>query len=158
MHEALGLPTGGSRRLDRDRRPVPQYLDEALIGRVVHAFYRGVRADPILAPIFEAEIDEDEWPRHLAQMCDFWSSMLLGSGRYDGRPLPVHLAISELDDSHFARWLGLFAVVATAVAGRDVAALFIDRAERVAHSFRLAIAFHRGQNTLTIEPIYAASL
>jgi hemoglobin len=34
-----------------------------------------------------------------------------------------------------------------------VAALFIDRAIRIAHSFRIARAFHNGESTLDIQPI-----
>lgn len=163
MQDALETTAGdgrshGGTRLVRDGRRVPAGLDEAMIVRVVHAFYGGVRADPLLAPIFEAQIGEDEWAGHLERMCAFWGSMLLGRGGYDGRPLPAHLAIAELDDRHFARWLALFHAVTHAVAGEEAARLFVDRAERVAHSFRLALAFHRGQNTLTIEPMYAATL
>ena len=33
-------------------------------------------------------IKPEAWPRHLGKMCDFWSSTLLRTGRYDGRPLP----------------------------------------------------------------------
>ncbi|MDH7799191.1 MULTISPECIES: hypothetical protein [unclassified Beijerinckia] len=35
----------------------------------------------------------------------------------------------------------------------DAAALFLDRALRIAHSFRLAIAFHHGENAMEMQPI-----
>ena len=46
-------------------------LDEARIERVVHAFYRRVRADAVLGPIFAAEIADGDWPAHLERMGAF---------------------------------------------------------------------------------------
>ena len=73
-----------------DGRPLPEALDEALIRAVVHAFYDDVRRDPLLGPVFDARIAPEEWPHHLAKLCDFWSATLLRTGRYAGRPLPPH--------------------------------------------------------------------
>jgi hemoglobin len=39
-----------------------------------------------------------------------------------------------------------------------VADLFMDRAIRIAHSFRLARAFHHGESTLGIQPILEGTL
>jgi len=77
-------------------------------------------------------------------MCDFWSSMLLMTKRYDGRPVPAHVKIPGLDKQHFAHWLALFRKTAEEMAPPDAAALFIDRAERVAQSLQLSIDFHKG--------------
>ena len=85
-----------------------------------------------------------DWDPHLARMRDFWSSMLLMTKRYDGRPVPKHLAIEELDHAHFERWLALFRDTARAECPPAMADLFIDRAERVAQSLRLALDFQRG--------------
>jgi len=141
-----------------DGRPLPAVLDEAMIHAVVHGFYDGIRADDLLGPIFNRIIAAEDWPHHLAKMCDFWSSTLLRSGRYDGRPLPPHLAIPELGEAHFRRWLTLFRATVRRLCPPDVAALFMDRALRVAHSFRLAIAFNRKEDTMRIESILEASL
>jgi hemoglobin len=87
---------------------------------------------------------------------DFWSSMLLGSGRYGGRPMPKHLAMADIiTDAHFARWLSLFKASAERLCPPEIAALFIDRAERIGQSFRLGMAFHRGEDTTALEPIRA---
>jgi hemoglobin len=145
------------RPLGRDGRLLPAGLDEAMVGRVVDAFYAAIRRDDVVGPVFEAAIAADAWPRHLGKMKDFWSSMLLGTARYDGRPLPAHLALPGLGEAHFARWLALFRATAEAECAPDVAALFVDRAERVAHSFRLALAFHRGEDTLAVTRLSAAA-
>lgn len=139
------------------RKTAPPGLDEAGVVRVVDSFYDRVRADALLGPVFEARIAPEHWPHHLNNMYDFWSALLLGSGRYDGRPLPKHLAIGELGDRHFVRWLALFKQTVEELCLPPTAALFIDRAERVAQSFRLAMAFHRGEDTLGIAPLRAGA-
>lgn len=141
-----------------DGRLLPEILDEEMIRAVVHGFYAEVRKDDLLSPIFDAAIAAEEWPRHLAKMCDFWSATLLRTGRYDGRPLPPHLAIPGLGEQHFRRWLGLFRTTVGRLCSPEVAALFMDRALRIAHSFRLAVTFNRGEDTLLVEPITEESL
>ncbi|MBS7707200.1 group III truncated hemoglobin [Chelatococcus asaccharovorans] len=141
-----------------DGTPLPAVLDEAMIHAVVHGFYARIREDELLGPVFNGAIAAEQWPRHLAKMCDFWSSMLLRTGRYEGRPLAPHLAIPGLGEEHFRRWLTLFQATVRALCPSDVASIFMDRALRVAHSFRLAVAFHRGENSLEVRPILAESL
>lgn len=141
-----------------DGRLLPDVLDEAMIASVVHGFYDAIRADGLLAPLFEAAIAEGDWPVHLAKMCDFWSATLLRTGRYQGRPLPPHLVIPGLGEAHFRRWLSLFRATVTDRCPPDVAALFMDRALRIAHSFRLSIAFHNREDTVALQPIRAEDL
>ncbi len=136
-----------------DGKPLPELLDEAMIRTVVHGFYADVRRDPLIGPIFNAAIAPDEWPAHLDKLCDFWSATLLRTDRYGGRPLPPHLRIPGLGEDHFRRWLSLFRDTVQRLCPADVAALFMDRALRIAHSFRLAVAFSRGEDTTTIAPI-----
>lgn len=141
-----------------DGVPLPSVLDERMIHDVVHGFYDKIRADALLAPVFDSVIAPEEWPRHLAKMCDFWSSVLLRTERYQGRPLPPHLALPDVGEAHFRRWLTLFRATVEGRCPPQAAALFFERALRIAHSFRLAIAFSRGENTMDIEPILAESL
>lgn len=79
---------------------------EGEIKGLVHAFYARVRQDPALGPIFEAHIDD--WDGHLSKLADFWSSVLLKTGRYSGAPMPKHMALPNLNAGLFERWLGLF--------------------------------------------------
>lgn len=141
-----------------DGRALPAQLDEQMIHDVVHGFYDEIRRDGLLGPLFNGAIAPHDWPRHLAKMCDFWSSLMLRTGRYDGRPLPPHLALPGLGEQHFRRWLALFRSTVQKLCPPEIAALFMERALRIAHSFRLALAHNRGENTLAIEPITADSL
>lgn len=61
-------------------------IDETAIDLLVPAFYARVRADALLGPIFESAIDD--WPHHLAKLKDFWSSVMLASGRYKASLCP----------------------------------------------------------------------
>ena len=125
-------------------------VDEAMIRRLVHAFYARIRADDVLGPIFAGEISD--WEPHLAKMCDFWSSVVLMTRRYDGRPVPAHVKIPGLDHAHFEHWLALFEATAREVCPPQAAAIFIDRAGRIAQSLRLSLDFHRG----VLPPLKAA--
>jgi hemoglobin len=117
-------------------------IDEAMIERLVTSFYVDVRADPVLAPIFEAIVED--WTPHLAQMRAFWSSVTLMTGRYHGRPMEKHLPL-PVDAAHFDRWLALFEGAARRETPPAAAELFIERAHRIAESLQLGIASSRGQ-------------
>ncbi|MCA0341178.1 MAG: group III truncated hemoglobin [Proteobacteria bacterium] len=137
---------------------LPSDLDEGMVRAVVHGFYARIRDDDLLGPLFNRVIADEKWPHHLGKMSDFWSSVVLRTGRYQGRPLPPHLVIPELEEDHFRRWLGLFEATVSQICPPETASLFMDRALRIAHSFRLSIAFNRGEDTLGIKPITRQSL
>ncbi|HYD89750.1 MAG TPA: group III truncated hemoglobin [Vitreimonas sp.] len=115
-------------------------VDEKMIERLVRAFYGDIRADEVLGPIFEARISD--WEPHLQRMCAFWSSVMLRSGRYSGRPMPMHAPL-PVGGAHFDRWLGLFEAAAQRECGA-AADLFVARARMIAQSLELGIAGARG--------------
>jgi hemoglobin len=131
---------------------VPAELDEALVAAVVEDFYRKARYDPLLGPVFNRVIAADHWPEHIQTITDFWSALLLGTRRYSGRPLPRHLAIPELSDDHFQRWLTLFRETAEQACPPEIAVLFVERAERIGHNFRIRIAELRGGDPARVPP------
>ncbi len=116
-------------------------ITEAMIERLVRGFYAKVRTDALLAPIFEARIRD--WEPHLAQMCAFWSSVALMSGRYHGTPMVKHLPL-PIDAAHFDRWLALFEETAREICSPEAAAHFVERARRIAESLELGIAGGQG--------------
>lgn len=63
-------------------------LNEEVLHDLVHGFYRKVRRDPVLGPIFAARITD--WFPHLERMVAIWSSVALMTRRYHGRSVPVH--------------------------------------------------------------------
>lgn len=140
-------------RLTRIGWETPEGLDEPMIRAVVDAFYARARQDSVIGPVFNRVIPDEHWPAHLALIADFWSSMLLGSGRYNGRPMPKHMAIPELSDAHFMRWLRLFRETVTELCPPDIAALFIERSERIGNSFRMNIYMRRGEDITSLGPL-----
>lgn len=116
-------------------------ITEAMIGELVAKFYGRVREDDLLGPIFEAVQD---WDEHLAKLRDFWSSVVLTTGRYHGQPMRAHLPLT-LSGDHFDRWLDLFERTAREVCPPAAAAHFIDKARRIADSFEMASATQAGR-------------
>ncbi|MGE0768482.1 MAG: group III truncated hemoglobin [Hyphomicrobiaceae bacterium] len=122
---------------------IPAPIDEPMIRELVHTFYARVRQDDVLGPIFNDAIAD--WDAHLEKLCQFWSSVMLKTGRYKGAPMQVHARLPAISAEQFDRWLAHFRDVAAAVCPPEAAALFIDRAQRIAQSLELGIALHRGQ-------------
>lgn len=120
-------------------------VTEEMIHAVVHGFYAQVRRDPAIGPIFNRAIAEEEWPGHLAKMCDFWSSVLLMTGRFKGTPMVAHAQIADLRPTHFARWLHLFRQTVERLCPVEAAALFVAKSEMIAKSLQLGIAVSRGE-------------
>jgi hemoglobin len=116
-------------------------ITEAMIERLVRGFYVKVRKDAVLAPIFDARIRD--WEPHLAQMCAFWSSVALMSGRYHGTPMVKHMPL-PVDAGHFDRWLELFESTANEICPPVAAAHFVERARRIAASLELGVAGGQG--------------
>ena len=116
-------------------------IDEALIHRLVYAFYDKVRADPVLGPVFAARITD--WDPHLATMCRFWSSVTLKTAIYSGSPMQRHAAL-PVSAAHFDRWLELFTQTVTQVCPPSAAPVFLDAAARIAQSLEFGVSTHRG--------------
>ena len=116
------------------------WLSESAIRQLIDSFYAKVRADPDLGPIFERAIPGD-WAPHLATMHDFWSSVMLTSGRYKGNPVAVHLGVEGIEPRLFARWLALFDETCRELFDDDVADAFRAKARRIAESLKLALFY-----------------
>ena len=115
-------------------------MDDAGLRRLVDAFYARVRTDAELGPIFNDAIDH--WPEHLEKLGHFWSSVMLGSGRYKGRPVPAHVKHrGRITPELFRRWLAIWAETTDALMSPAAAAALQDRAGRIAESLQLAMFF-----------------
>jgi hemoglobin len=117
-------------------------VTEPMIQALVHAFYAKVRRDPEIGPIFNRVIG-DHWDAHLAKLCDFWSSVVLMTGRFKGAPMAMHVRIADIEPAHFVRWLALFRETAAEVCPPPAAALFVAKAEMIGQSLQLGIEASR---------------
>lgn len=115
-------------------------MTEEQLTQLVHRFYAKVRDDELLGPVFDHAISD--WPHHLGKMVDFWSSVMLTSGRYKGNPMMMHLKhIARIRPEMFGRWLELWRDTAREVLGETGAAAMIAKAERIAESLQLGMFF-----------------
>ena len=117
-------------------------ITEAEISTLVDRFYAKVRLDPTIGPIFNQAIED--WPAHLALLKNFWSTVLLTTGRYKGDPMMTHLQL-PLEQDHFERWLTLFSETATKVLPPAHAAAIIEKSHRIATNFKMGIAFQKSR-------------
>jgi hemoglobin len=117
-------------------------LEEAAIKPLVGRFYERVRADAELGPVFsEAVLD---WDDHHARLADFWSSVMLATGRYKGNPVALHIRHSKaLTPAAFNRWLSLWRETTEELLPLPVARAMQAKAERIAESLQLAIRHRR---------------
>ena len=119
-------------------------IDDAMIERLVRAFYARVQKDPLIGPVFAKRVND--WEAHIIKLCAFWSSVALMTGRYHGQPMQAHIRLPVAAE-HFDRWIGLFENTANALCPPTAAAHFIERARRIADSLELGIASHQGRIT-----------
>jgi hemoglobin len=114
-------------------------ITEQGLNRLVTRFYTSVRSDELLGPVFNDAVED--WPDHLEKLTDFWSSIMLTSGRYKGTPMAAHLKHrARLTPAMFERWLALWHE-ATVAEMPDMAPLLQAKAARIAESFQLALRF-----------------
>ncbi|KMO42771.1 hypothetical protein VQ02_02300 [Methylobacterium variabile] len=116
-------------------------LDESSLAPFLAAFYERVRCDPLIGPVFAAAIPDADWPRHMATIEAFWSSVLFKTARYKGNPFGRHQALGVLRPEHFARWLDLFQQTASAHFTPGDAAELQERAERIGASLQAGLFF-----------------
>jgi hemoglobin len=117
-------------------------ITEDALAALVEAFYARVRADALLGPIFNGAIGD--WPEHLDKLQAFWSSVMLTTGRYKGKPLPAHVRHADaITPETFARWLSLWRQTTGELLAPAPAAAMQDKAERIAESLMLGIRFSR---------------
>jgi hemoglobin len=125
----------------------PGDISEEALGRLVERFYSKVRSDALLGPVFNGAVDD--WPEHLDRLQSFWSSVMLASGRYKGRPLPAHLKhAAAMTPERFGRWLALWRETTAELFPVEAAGALQLKANRIAESLSLGIGFAAGREPL----------
>jgi hemoglobin len=83
-------------------------LSEALVERVLVAFYTPVRGDERLGHVFK-EIIGDDWTPHIRKIVSFWVSALRLSREYRGAGfMPAHLKHGTIEAAQLPIWIELF--------------------------------------------------
>jgi hemoglobin len=114
-------------------------ITEPAIAELVRRFYGKARRDPTIGPVFNEAVED--WDEHFAKLADFWSSVMLTTGRYKGNPMAAHLKHKKIQPEFFTRWLQLWHETTGEVFGPDIAAQFGFKAERIAESLQFALFY-----------------
>jgi hemoglobin len=133
-------PTATRLALSRDIR-ASTALDEAVLERLVRAFYQRARQDEAIGPMFAGVQD---WEHHIARISSFWASAVLQTGTYRGQPLPPHFRLG-VQPEHFARWLVLFEETARDTCSLAAVAVLMDKARTIARGMQIGLAVARGE-------------
>ena len=113
---------------------------EAALPALLDRFYSHVRADAELGPVFTDAIED--WDHHLGTLTDFWSSVMLTSGRYKGNPMAVHMRhAARIPSEMFGRWLALWNQTTDEMMSPSIAAAMQAKAARIAQSLDAALHF-----------------
>ena len=107
------------------------------IERVVACFYAGVRAHPVLGPVFAAHVTD--WPTHEAKIARFWANAILGERGYDGSPMAAHVQAGNVRPGMFEPWLKLFDATLRAELSEQQAASWSALAHRIGRSLRAGV-------------------
>jgi len=103
------------------------------LSRLLRHFYADVRQDPLIGPIFNAQIKD--WKQHLEVIASFWETVIGGPSTY-ARPMPMKHLTLRLREEDFERWLFLWQANCRAQLSSDVAKEMIDLANHIAHRLR----------------------
>lgn len=122
-------------------------LSLADIKVLVDTFYERIRADALLAPVFNERI-KDNWPQHLEKMYRFWQTVLLDEHTYFGSPFMPHAQLPVAHE-HFTAWLTLFTKTVDELFTGVKAEEAKWRAAKMAEMFEAKIA-HVRNNPLNI--------
>jgi hemoglobin len=113
---------------------------EAALPALLDRFYARVRADARLGPVFNDAVGD--WDHHMATLADFWSSVMLTSGRYKGNPVQAHLKhAARIPSELFGRWLAIWTETTDEMVSPVVAVVLQSKAARIAQSLDAALHF-----------------
>ena len=125
-------------------------ITETEIASIVERFYAKVRIDPEIGPVFNNAVQN--WDAHLALLKDFWSTVLLTTGRYKGNPMMKHLLLMpRIGSEHFERWLSIWKRTTVELFPPATAEVFVRKAESMAE--RLLETIDRYQASLDQAPL-----
>ncbi len=81
------------------------------VSLLINTFYKKIRKDEILGPIFNGIITD--WDAHLVLLTDFWETQLFLKRKYYGNPMTAHQEVDDkmnhtITSEHFGLWLNLW--------------------------------------------------
>lgn len=117
---------------------------------IVNTFYKEVRKDEVLGPMFNTTISD--WEQHLEKITDFWSNQIFDTRVYKGHPMQAHVEFDKkmhysITPTHFGTWLFYWInTINTYYEGAN-AELLKDRARKMQTVLYLKMFEHRPQKS-----------
>ncbi|WP_297764583.1 group III truncated hemoglobin [uncultured Muriicola sp.] len=113
---------------------------------LVTSFYRKIRKDPALGPIFNVIIVD--WESHFEVLTDFWESQLLVRRTYLGNPIEVHQQVDSkmnhtITSEHFGLWLNLWFETLDELFTGELVWIAKNRAQKMSTMLFMKIYEHR---------------
>lgn len=90
--------------------PMEDIIDRADIEKIVRQFYSIAMTNKDIG-FFFTDVVALNLDLHMPVICDFWESILFGTGTYRGNPMIKHIELSRLhkiERRHFDSWLRLW--------------------------------------------------
>jgi len=113
---------------------------------LVTSFYKKIRKDPVLGPIFNSIIVD--WESHFIVLTDFWESQLLIRRTYLGNPIEVHQEVDSkmnytITSEHFGLWLNLWFETLDELFTGELVWIAKNRAQKMSTMLFLKMYEHR---------------
>lgn len=111
---------------------------------LVTHFYDKIKHDYLLNNFFK-NFSNNNWEKHLYNMCNFWDNIIFYSGDYEGNPMNLHLHINKLsaiEKKHFNQWDTLFIQTVNELFEGEKAELIKNRALNISNIIQTNI-FHK---------------
>lgn len=101
---------------------------------LVGTFYRKVRKDTALGPVFNSIVTD--WEEHLELLTDFWETQLFLKRKYSGNPVAVHREVDakmnySITPEHFGYWINLWFETIDDLFEGEVAWIARNRAQKM---------------------------
>ena len=109
---------------------------------LVDTFYKKIRNNELLGPIFENHIDD--WPKHLEHLTDFWETNLFFVRKFKGNPMLKHQIVDTaeghtINEHHFGVWLNLWFETIDELFLGEKAAIAKNRARNMGTFFHVGL-------------------
>ena len=116
------------------------------VSLLVNTFYKKIRKDDILGPIFNTIISD--WDAHLELLTDFWETQLFLKRKYYGNPVTAHQEVDDktnhtISSEHFGFWLNLWFETLDELFEGEVAWIAKNRAQKMSTMLFMQMYQHR---------------
>jgi hemoglobin len=129
-------------------------VDRQQVKGFIEAFYKQVRQDALLGPVFSRVVTDEQWPEHFETMTDFWMAVAFGGPAFRGNPMIKHARIRDISAAHFERWLAIFEEVAHAYWSEEIADLLLFRAQQIAPALQTGVERAREKSLVTATDLH----